>query len=465
MSFTQQGYQNFLNYQRMAQEKFGPDWINKDLYSTSDEPFILAEPYQNKNPASTGRWFQSTTRGPETSDPYETKYAFVPWGQEQPSEESTAPWENLYKGGKDNPAYWDRNKYGNLEDYSDPTDHTKFGNLPDGKPVSSYLSELEKVPRVQVSSKPNETDGFFDVLKSAASSPFGQVMSLVVGAGSLFNALNPATLGQGISLSAGDLASSWAGEIGGAAAEAGGVASAAAGGSSTLAGVLEAEDLALGAIKNAGAFDPMDFLNSATEAADAAIADFVNPTTTAALTPDTITDVGGVASDATGSEVVTSGGANASPQLTETAPGGSDAVKFLQDGTTISQGDLANSWAGEIGKGGTAETTFKPPSKGIVGSVMDWAKNNQQLASTLLQTAGGAIGGIGKAESDKALLERKAQLELQNKEASMQFSRDFSTGSAYQGGAGFRPSGAKELRRPDGTLVYTSGGLINRARN
>jgi len=110
-----------------------------------------------------------------------------------------------------------------------------------------------------------------------------------------------------------------------------------------------------------------------------------------------------------------------------------------------------------------------PASPGIIGGAIDWAKANPQLAAALLTTGAGALGGMGKASLDKeaaerkaasdmALLERKSALDLQNKEASAQFARDFgAAGTLAGGGVNMRPNAGiinGGLRRPGGAPVF-----------
>ena len=105
---------------------------------------------------------------------------------------------------------------------------------------------------------------------------------------------------------------------------------------------------------------------------------------------------------------------------------------------------------------------------GIINSILNWGKNNQGLASGLINVVGGALKGMGDRETalemtdrkiagDMALLDRRTQeqIELDNaKRAAVQ------SGSYFDAKTNIRP-GDNVLRRPDGSLVYGGGGLIN----
>lgn len=98
-------------------------------------------------------------------------------------------------------------------------------------------------------------------------------------------------------------------------------------------------------------------------------------------------------------------------------------------------------------------------SKGIIDSVMDWAKSTPG-ATVLGQTAMGAMQGAGTAAGAKEAAKRKAAsdaaLLAQSTDEKLRLSRE----GAYAGGPGVSPSGQKVLRRADGSLVYLPNGLI-----
>ena len=118
-----------------------------------------------------------------------------------------------------------------------------------------------------------------------------------------------------------------------------------------------------------------------------------------------------------------------------------------------------------------AATKTATGSKGLIDSVIQWGKENQGLASGLLQAGGGLLKGIGdrstaleiadkKAASDSALLSQKTQeqINLENAKRGL-----IQSGSYFDAKLPVKP-GANVLRRPDGSLVYTPGtGLIANA--
>lgn len=98
--------------------------------------------------------------------------------------------------------------------------------------------------------------------------------------------------------------------------------------------------------------------------------------------------------------------------------------------------------------------------RNAITEAVDWAKQNKELAGGILNTA----GGLGQALLNRSGMERKTELELANKEALAQYTREFGDAGRLRAGVGVAPGSGAPLRRNDGSLVY-SGGIINRARN
>lgn len=105
-------------------------------------------------------------------------------------------------------------------------------------------------------------------------------------------------------------------------------------------------------------------------------------------------------------------------------------------------------------------------SPGIIDSVLGWGKQNPLLASAALQVGGGVLAGIGnnataneitdkRIAADKALLAQKAEEERALQEWKRQFTQ---SGSFFDANLPFKPAQNKQLRRPDGSLVYGPGG-------
>lgn len=107
-------------------------------------------------------------------------------------------------------------------------------------------------------------------------------------------------------------------------------------------------------------------------------------------------------------------------------------------------------------------------SQGLIGNVMDWVKENKQLATGIATAGLGALGGAAKSMLDADTMERKAELDLKNKQDLATFYRQFIQSSSAGGAGvklGFRaPAQARQLRRADGSLVYGPKGLITRAQ-
>lgn len=111
---------------------------------------------------------------------------------------------------------------------------------------------------------------------------------------------------------------------------------------------------------------------------------------------------------------------------------------------------------------------------GIIDSVLKFANENQTLTGGMVSGALGVVGGIGSAllnkstaekkmEADKELLSQKTVEDLkaaENKRAMIQ------SGSYFDSKLGVSaPQATRQLRRPDGTLVYAQPGLITGQMN
>lgn len=104
------------------------------------------------------------------------------------------------------------------------------------------------------------------------------------------------------------------------------------------------------------------------------------------------------------------------------------------------------------------------PNKGILDKILDVAKMPSSVGGQVLASAitagGGALSGAYQADAQKALLDKK----LENEIALANAKRDIIQRSSYfNAKLPFRAGSTRTLRRPDGTLVYSGGGLINAA--
>jgi hypothetical protein len=162
----------------------------------------------------------------------------------------------------------------------------------------------------------------------------------------------------------------------------------------------------------------------------------------------------GVAAPSVGSQVLNAPAVGAGGPLASEAgfvPGSFELGTSGYGGTATSG---LNAAGAEVGAGGVAG-----PSKGIIGNSLDWLNANpgmRQLVGTGVQF----LSGMGKNASDKEIMERKAALELQNKES---FLGNLQSRSLNQNPLGIAPGGGRVLRRLDGTPVYSSSGIISNA--
>lgn len=113
-------------------------------------------------------------------------------------------------------------------------------------------------------------------------------------------------------------------------------------------------------------------------------------------------------------------------------------------------------------------------SQGLIQNMLDWAKANPTLAVGSAGLGLSAVKGAGdyfaqkdaakrKTESEKELLDKKAEEEMRLAEFRRQFVQG---GSYYNAKIPFSANSAKPLLRPDGTPVYNqNGGLISTAMN
>jgi len=106
----------------------------------------------------------------------------------------------------------------------------------------------------------------------------------------------------------------------------------------------------------------------------------------------------------------------------------------------------------------TAPAPTGPQSPGLIQQAMEWAKANPKLAAGVLQGGGSMVAGIGQGVGAYMTAERKAQLELENKQKLTEYYRQFIQ-SGSSGGAGVKlgisPASHAGLKN-------SSGGLIQR---
>lgn len=128
----------------------------------------------------------------------------------------------------------------------------------------------------------------------------------------------------------------------------------------------------------------------------------------------------------------------------------------------------------DMGVGGVGEamglTQAAPAvSPGILNSVVDWAKANPKLATTGAQLVFGAMKGAGDREAADNMMEKRIQadqalLAQRTEEAKEldEWKRRFTqAGSFFDAPVPKANANATQLRRPDGSLVYSNGIIAN----
>lgn len=126
-------------------------------------------------------------------------------------------------------------------------------------------------------------------------------------------------------------------------------------------------------------------------------------------------------------------------------------------------------FGGAAGGGGAA-------SGGIINSALNFAKANPLVTVAGAQLGAGIIGGIGNNITQNQLMDKKIQADKDllaqktaEEEKLAEWRRRFIQGGSYfDAKMPFGPAtaggGSPGLRRPDGTPVYGSGGIINVAQ-
>ena len=226
--------------------------------------------------------------------------------------------------------------------------------------------------------------------------------------------------------------------LGGAAGEAGGLAAGEAGGYAAGAEALTAEAAgaaAGGAIEGAGA-----------------------ETLFASALPEAV--AAGEVASAAAPVFETAGSEMAASTLEGAIPVESDIA-----GSVVQQGGVAPSApvVDVPGEGAGRDAYF--PSTNVSDPVLwqkvkKWAEAHPQIAAAVIQAGGSAIGGIGAGAGKYLSEQQKADLELRNKKALIQYYRDFEQ-SGSTGGKGVNLGvNAPATPRP---LRTQGGGLVRRA--
>jgi hypothetical protein len=127
----------------------------------------------------------------------------------------------------------------------------------------------------------------------------------------------------------------------------------------------------------------------------------------------------------------------------------SDSASRLLDG---SFGNYQGALAVPVG------ATFNVPPTGIIDTILKTVKDNPQVAAAAVQAGGQTLAGAFKGDADKELLDAKKQAEIDLAQAKRALVQG---GSYFNANLPYKPSGAA-LRRPDGTPVYNSNGIIGR---
>lgn len=144
------------------------------------------------------------------------------------------------------------------------------------------------------------------------------------------------------------------------------------------------------------------------------------------------------------------------------APGVGDAGAFDQFGARAVPSEPFSDIIG---------TSAPAASRGIIGGAMDWATkspSNTLLALGGLQAATGVVGGVGQYMAQRDLQEERlnAERELQQQKVDdakelEEWKRRFTqSGSYFDANIPFRRKPGAILRRPDGSPVYASPGIV-----
>jgi hypothetical protein len=104
-------------------------------------------------------------------------------------------------------------------------------------------------------------------------------------------------------------------------------------------------------------------------------------------------------------------------------------------------------------------------SGGLIDQVIKFGKENPMVTSTVMQTFGGLLKGMGDRKTAEDLMDKRIAGEMALQESKVQNAVDLENakrsiiqGSSYfDANVNMRPSG-KVLKRPDGSLVYAPGG-------
>lgn len=161
---------------------------------------------------------------------------------------------------------------------------------------------------------------------------------------------------------------------------------------------------------------------------------------------DAMTQGGIAAGAAAGGATV---GANTAADAVSSAPGTADA-------TNAAFGD------------GLGSTVAKTADEGTVSNILNWAKNNQKLAASMITGAGLTLGGAAKGALDyasaenKAKLDRETLLEVQRQKPALY--QQFVQASSSGGGGVTLPFGAAAAKKPittsTGQPIFGQGGII-----
>lgn len=185
MGFDQQSYDNHLRASALAAQKFGPGWMNMQLYSTMDNPYdpIQKNTLKNANPNNPeGRLLRVT-------DP---TYYWNADGQQPMS-----------PGGEaiNAPEGWDYNKFGN------PAEWNATDTLPNGQTVQQYEDQLKAFQWPTYSSAPSMDTSIGGFLKAGIASPGIAPVLMAAGAGQLLGGggFNPSAIDASWGSQAGNL--------------------------------------------------------------------------------------------------------------------------------------------------------------------------------------------------------------------------------------------------------------------
>lgn len=161
-----------------------------------------------------------------------------------------------------------------------------------------------------------------------------------------------------------------------------------------------------------------------------------------------------------------SGGLGAAQQMAGLST--NPASVILDGAPTIMENAVAGYGAG-VPSGTVVGSGIGGVAGGAGNSILDWAMKNKELATTGAQLVFGAMKGVGDRDAAKEMMDRRIQadqalLAQRTEEAKEldEWKRRFTqAGSFFDAPVPKANANATQLRRPDGSLVYSNGIIAN----